>query len=134
MTKSQITNKIIKYLVKKGESVVWDEVIVYDKNNLEGETEVRAVVEDEGSLKLKGKILIQKDAIGANAFLRFKVLLLGKNARAEVDPELEILTNDVRASHAASVGQIDLEQLFYLMSRGINKKESIKLIVEAFLA
>ncbi|PJC80312.1 hypothetical protein CO009_02270 [Candidatus Shapirobacteria bacterium CG_4_8_14_3_um_filter_35_11] len=134
MTKSQITNKIIKYLVKKGERVVWDEVIVYDKNNLEGETEVRAVVEDEGSLKLKGKILIQKDAIGANAFLRFKVLLLGKNARAEVDPELEILTNDVRASHAASVGQIDLEQLFYLMSRGINKKESIKLIVEAFLA
>lgn len=114
--------------------MVWDEVIVYDKNNLEGETEVRAVVEDEGSLKLKGKILIQKDAIGANAFLRFKVLLLGKNARAEVDPELEILTNDVRASHAASVGQIDLEQLFYLMSRGINKKESIKLIVEAFLA
>lgn len=125
---------LIKYLVKKGESVVWDEVIVYDKNNLEGETEVRAVVEDGGSIKLKGKILIQKDAVGANAFLRFKVLLLGKTARAQVDPELEILTNDVRASHAASVGQIDSEQLFYLMSRGISKKESIKLIVEAFLS
>ena len=127
-------NNIVKYLVKKGESVMWDEVLVYDKNNLEGETEVRAVVEDGGNLKLKGKILIQKDAVGANAFLRFKVLLLGKNARAEVDPELEILCNDVRASHAASVGQIDSEQLFYLMSRGISEKESIKLIVEAFLS
>lgn len=125
---------IIKYLVKSGERVVWDEVLVYDKNNLEGETEVRAVVEDGASIKLKGKILIQKDAVGANAFLRFKVLLLGKTARAEVDPELEILTNDVKASHAASVGQVDLEQLFYLMSRGINKKDSIKLIVEAFLS
>lgn len=125
---------LIKYLVKKGERVVWDEELVYDKNNLEGETEVRAVVEDGGQIILKGKILIQKDAVGANAFLRFKVLLLGKTARAQVDPELEILTNDVRASHAASVGQIDAEQLFYLMSRGINKKESIKLIVEAFLA
>lgn len=124
----------IKYLVKRGEKVVWDEVMVYDKNNLEGETQVQAVVEDGGQIVLKGKILIQKDAVGANAFLRFKVLLLGKTARAEVDPELEILTNDVKASHAASVGQIDAEQLFYLMSRGINKKESIKLIVDAFLS
>lgn len=125
---------LIKYRVKAGESVVWDEVMVYDKNNLTGEVEVRAVVEDNGILKLKGMILIKEDAAGANAFLRFKVLLLGKNARAEVDPGLEILTNDVKASHAASVGQVDEEQLFYLMSRGINKKEAVKLIVEAFLS
>lgn len=125
---------LIKYLVKRGEKVVWDEVMVYDKNNLEGETEIRAVVEDGGEIKLKGKILIQKDAVGANAFLRFKVLLLGKSARAEVDPELEILTNDVKASHAASVGQVDGEQLFYLMSRGFGRKKAIKLIVGAFLA
>jgi len=127
-------NNIIKYHIKSGERAVWDEVLVFDKNNLEGETEVRAVVEDGGQIVLKGKVLIHKDAIGANAFLRFKVLLLGKNAKVEVDPELEILTNDVKASHAASVGQIDGEQLFYLMSRGINKEESIKLIVEAFLS
>ena len=82
---------------------------------------------------LKGKILIEKDAIGAEAFLRFKVLLLGENARAEVDPELEISCNQVKASHAASVGQIDEEQLFYLMSRGLNKKDAVKLIVKAFL-
>lgn len=125
---------LIKYRVKAGESVVWDEVMVYDKDNLEGEVEIRAVVEDGGFVKLKGMILIKEDAAGANAFLRFKVLLLGKNARAEVDPGLEILTNDVKASHAASVGQVDEEQLFYLMSRGINKKEAVKLIVEAFLA
>jgi Fe-S cluster assembly protein SufB/Fe-S cluster assembly protein SufD len=127
-------NKTIKYHVKKGESVVWDEVMVYDKDNLEGEVEVRAVVEDNGVLKLKGMILIKENAVGANAFLRFKVLLLGKNARAEVDPGLEILTNDVKASHAASVGQVDEEQLFYMMSRGLSKKEAVKLIVEAFLS
>ena len=125
---------IIKYLVKNGENVVWDEVIVYDKNNLEGETEIKAVVEEGGNLKLKGKILIKKDAVGANAFLRFKVLLLGKNAKAEVDPELEILTNDVKASHAAAVGQVDEEQLFYLMSRGFDKQKAIELMVEAFLS
>ncbi len=124
---------LIKYHIKSGESVVWDEVMVYDKNNLSGETEVRVVVEDGGSIKLKGKILIQKDAVGADAFLRLKVMLLGENAKAEVDPELEILTNDVKASHAAFVGQIDEEQLFYLMSRGIDRQNAIKLMVEAFL-
>lgn len=125
---------LIKYLVKKGESVTWNEVITYDKDNLTGETEIRAVVEDGGNLKLKGTILIQKDAVGAEAFLRFKVLLLGGNAKAEVDPELEILTNDVHASHAASVGQVDEEQLFYLMSRGFDRQKAVELIVEAFLA
>ena len=125
---------IIKYHIKSGESVVWDEVMVYDKKHLEGETEIRAVVEDGGNLKLIGKILIQKDAFGANAFLRFKVLILGKNARVEVNPELEILTNDVKASHAAFVGQVDEEQLFYLMSRGFERQKAIELIVEAFLA
>jgi len=125
---------LIKYHIKSGENVLWDEVLVYDKKHLTGETEIRAVVEDGGNLKLKGKILIEKDAVGAEAFLRFKVLLLGGNAKAEVDPELEILTNDVKASHAASVGQVDEEQIFYLMSRGFSKEKAIELIVEAFLA
>jgi len=124
---------ITKFLVKKNENMVWDEVLRYSESHLIGKTEIRAVVEDGGSIKLKGKILIEKRAVGADAFLRFKVLLLGENAKAEVDPELEILCNEVKASHAASVGQIDDEQLFYLMSRGFSKTEAVKLIVEAFL-
>ncbi len=131
---NNLQSSIFKYKVAKGEKVVWDEVIRYSKNHLTGETEVKAVVEDGGEILLKGKILIEKDAVGAEAFLRFKVLLLGENARAEVDPELEILCNQVKASHAASVGQIDEEQLFYLMSRGLSKQDAVKLIVEAFLS
>lgn len=122
------------YLVKKGEKVVWDEVIRYNKDHLSGETEVRAVVEDGGELKLRGKIVVEKEAVGAEAFLRFKVLLLGENARVEVDPELEILCNEVKAGHAAAVGRIDEEQLFYLTSRGLTREEAVKLIVKAFLA
>ena len=129
-----LQSTIIKYKIKKGEEIIWDEVIRYNKHHLMGETEVKAVVEDGGKLKLKGKILIEKDAVGAEAFLRFKVLLLGKNASAEVDPELEILCNQVKASHSASVGRIDEEQLFYLTSRGLSKKEAVKLIVKAFLS
>ena len=67
------------------------------------------------------------------AFLRQNILLLGEDAKATAVPELEIETDDVKASHAATVGQIDKEQLFYLTSRGISQGVATKMIVEAFL-
>ena len=94
---------------------------------------LKAVVEAGGDLELRGKIIIGPQAHGADAFLRLKVLLLGENARAITVPELEIMTNDVKAGHAASVGRLDQEQIFYLMSRGISREEATKLLVEAFL-
>ena len=125
---------ISKFLIKKGEKINFDEVWVYDKVGQTGEVEIRAVVEEGGEFTARGKIKIAKNVSGINAFLKFKVLLLGKNARATVDPELEIDSNDVKASHSASIGQVDSEQLFYLMSRGINKNKAVELIVKAFLA
>ena len=122
-----------KYLIKKGQKVNFDEVWVYDQVGQTGDVEIRAVVEEGGEFNAKGKIKIAKNVSGINAFLKFKVLLLGKNARATVDPELEIESNDVKASHSASIGKVDEEQLFYLMSRGISRKKSVELIVKAFL-
>ena len=106
----------------------------YTKKHQTGEVEVRAVVLADGYLKLKGIIKISKGAELCEGFLRQKVLLVGENARAEAIPELEIECNEVKASHAASVGRIDQEQMFYLMSRGLSKNESEKLIIKAFLA
>ena len=123
----------MNYLVKKGEVVNFDKVWVYDKVGQTGNVEIRAVVEEGGEFRAKGKIVIAKNVSGINAFLKFKVLLLGKNARAIVEPELEIDSNDVKASHSASIGQVDEEQLFYLMSRGLTRQKAVKLIVEAFL-
>lgn len=122
------------FLVKKGEIKNFEEKWVYDQVGQEGVVEIRAVVEDGGLFKGKGTIVIAKNVAAINAFLSFKVLLLGKNARAEVEPELEIDSNDVKASHSASIGQIDEEQLFYLMSRGLNRQESVKMIIKAFLS
>lgn len=122
------------FLVKKGEIKNFEKKWVYDQVGQEGVVEIRAVVEDGGLFKGKGTIVIAKNVAAINAFLSFKVLLLGKNARAEVEPELEIDSNDVKASHSASIGQIDEEQLFYLMSRGLNRQESVKMIIKAFLS
>ena len=122
------------FLVKKGETVDFDKVWTFDRNYQSEEVEVRAVVEENGLFKAKGRMVVEENIKGVNVFLRFRVLLAGKNARAEVVPELEILSNDVKAGHAASIGKIDQGQLFYLMSRGMSKIEAEKLIIKAFLS
>jgi Fe-S cluster assembly protein SufD len=59
-------------------------------------------------------------------------LVLSQTARADSIPGLEILADDVRCTHGATVGKIDEEELFYLLSRGIPDKDSRRLIVEGF--
>lgn len=127
-------DKIVnKYLVKDGEKLVKDEIWVYDRDGQQGEVEIRVVVEDGGMADLKGMIKIAKQVKGIESFLRYKVLLLGERAIVNVTPQLEIESNEVKASHAASIGRVDEEQLFYLMSRGLSRPEAIELIVKAFL-
>ena len=98
-----------------------------------GRVTVRAVCGEESTVSLKGIIRIAKDAQETDDFLELRVLTLGPKSRASVEPELEIEANNVRASHAASVGKIDLEQLLYLQSRGLSKNDAQKQIIEGWL-
>ena len=59
-------------------------------------------------------------------------LILGRDARSDSIPGLEILNNDVRCTHGSTVGKIDQEQLFYLLSRGIPRDEAEMLIIQGF--
>ena len=120
-------------VVEKNQRVNLSTESVYDAPRQTGEVVVKAVVMENGFLDLSGIIKIKKRANLAQAFLRQKVLLVGQNSRAEARPELEIETDEVKASHAASVGRIDEEEIFYLMSRGLSRNEAIELIVKAFL-
>ena len=61
-----------------------------------------------------------------------KSLLLSNKARVNSKPELEILADDVKCSHGVTIGNLSLEQLFYLRSRGIPEKEARKLLVNSF--
>jgi len=98
-----------------------------------GRITIRAVVGARARLILKGMIRIRKDAQETDDFLELRVLTLDKTAIATVEPELEIEANNVKASHAASVGSIDKEQILYLMSRGLSEKQAMNEIVEGFL-
>ncbi|WP_195225300.1 Fe-S cluster assembly protein SufD [Staphylococcus warneri] len=62
-----------------------------------------------------------------------RVLMLSENARGDANPILLIDEDDVEAGHAASVGRVDPEQLYYLMSRGISRREAERLVIHGFL-
>ncbi|HOX96493.1 MAG TPA: SufD family Fe-S cluster assembly protein [Candidatus Woesebacteria bacterium] len=98
-----------------------------------GKVIVRGVAENGARIRISGLVRIEKKAEESESSLVMKVLLVDKESKAEVDPKMEILTNKVKASHSASVGKIDEEQLFFLESRGIEREYAKKMIINGFL-
>ena len=80
----------------------------------------------------EGTIRAWPDAQKTNAYQSNRNLLLSKKARADSLPRLEIEANDLRCTHGATVSQVDDQQVFYLMSRGIPRADAVRLIVEGF--
>lgn len=83
---------------------------------------------------LRGMLKVGVGAHGTDTYLSDKALLMGEHTRAESVPGLEILADDVRASHGATVGRPSKEELFYLRSRGLPVELAEQLLVRAFLA
>ena len=96
------------------------------------ETMVKGVLTDESRVEFDGMIRIRPKAQQTASFLSAHGLMLSKKARGEFIPGLEIAANEVSASHGATSGQIDEEQLFYLMVRGIPRPEAERIIVQGF--
>lgn len=94
----------------------------------------RAVMKEEATAIINGITKIEKGATKANGVQTEKVLMLSPKARGDANPILLIDEDDVTAGHAASVGQVNPEQVYYLMSRGVTKAEAERLIIYGFLA
>lgn len=93
----------------------------------------RSVMRDTATAIFNGVTKIEKGATKANGEQTEKVLMLSPKARGDANPILLIDEDDVKAGHAASVGQVNPEQVYYLMSRGITKQEAERLIIYGFL-
>jgi Fe-S cluster assembly protein SufD len=93
----------------------------------------RGVLGARSSAVWRGMIKVDPGAQGTDAFQESRNLLLSKRAHADAIPGLEILANDVRCTHAAAIAQIDREQLFYLMSRGLRREQAKRLVIDGFL-
>ena len=94
---------------------------------------IKGVLMERASSAYFGSAIIEKKAQKSDSYLADHVLLMGE-ARASSIPSLKIEANDVRAAHSASVSELDEEQLFYLMSRGIERKKAEFIAAKAFLS
>jgi Fe-S cluster assembly protein SufD len=92
----------------------------------------KGAVEDRAQSVYSGLIHIRKDAQKSNANQSNRNLVLTEGAEAKSVPNLEIEADDVKCSHASTVGPIDEEQLYYLASRGVPPEEAERLIVLGF--
>ena len=92
----------------------------------------KGAVQDTARSVYTGLIRIGHEARGSVAYQTNRNLTLSAGAWAESVPNLEIETNDVRCSHASSVGPVDAEQLFYLESRGVPTATAERLVVLGF--
>jgi Fe-S cluster assembly protein SufD len=92
----------------------------------------KGALRDEATAVWRGMIRVERDAQKTNAYQENRNLMLSPSAHAVPIPGLEILANDVRCTHGATVGRVDRDQLFYLMSRGLSRSEAERLIVRGF--
>lgn len=105
----------------------------HEKPATEGKVIEKSILKDKSKSLFKGMIRIKEEASKSNSFLSGRSILLDKGAKSDAIPGLEIFTNDVKATHSASVAQIDEEQIFYLQTRCLSRKEAERIIVEGFL-
>ncbi len=108
--------------------------VYHSAENTTNNMMVNGIMKGTSSAIYRGLIKIGKNARGTNSYLSNHILKLSEHAIANSIPALEIDNNEVKASHGATVGQVDDEQLFYLRSRGLSKEEAESLIVDGFFA
>ncbi len=93
----------------------------------------KVVLKDRSRSAYTGLIRIEPGCPDSEAYQENRNLLLNDGAKAESIPELEILTDEVRCTHGATMGTLDDQHIFYLMSRGLERAEAIRLIVGGFI-
>jgi Fe-S cluster assembly protein SufD len=92
----------------------------------------KGVLDDMSTGAFNGRILVRPDAQGTLAYQKNNNILLTDDAKMDTKPQLEIFADDVKCSHGATVGQLDDDALFYLQSRGINKREARLMLMFGF--
>ena len=94
---------------------------------------IKSVLNDNSKGVYQGKIFVNSKAQKTDGYQLSKALLLNENTEFNAKPELEIYADDVKCSHGSTSGNLDEDLIFYLMSRGLNYKQSRELLINGFL-
>ncbi len=120
------------YLGKGKQHIDNHTFINHSKPNSFSEELYKGILEDESHGVFAGKILVSPDAQKTNAYQSNKNVLLSDSATVDTKPQLEIYADDVKCSHGATVGRLDKDQFFYIISRGIPKNIARSMLIKAF--
>ena len=93
----------------------------------------KGVLDDTARGVFQGRIVVRQDAQKTDGHQLNRTLLLSRKAEVDTKPELEIYADDVKCSHGATAGEPEADQLFYLRSRGLDRRSALALIVEGFM-
>ncbi|MFB6140134.1 MAG: Fe-S cluster assembly protein SufD [Halosimplex sp.] len=92
----------------------------------------RGVLDDEARSVYEGVQHVGREAWDTNSYQRENTLMLSDDSEADASPKLIINNHDTEASHSATVGQVDAEELFYMTSRGVDEERAKNMLVEGF--
>lgn len=104
----------------------------HDAPNTTCDMFTRGVLDDRAVSAYEGTIEVSQPAYEVDAYQTENVLLVSDEAEADASPRLEIDNHNVKCSHAATMGQVDDEEMFYMTSRGVDEDEAERLIIEGF--
>jgi Fe-S cluster assembly protein SufD len=119
-------------LVDRNQHVDMYSFIDHAKPNCTSNELYKAILDDQATGAFNGRILVRRDAQKTQAFQSNNNLLLTADAKMYTKPQLEIYADDVKCSHGATVGQLDMNAKFYMQSRGISERESKLLLMFGF--
>ncbi|MFT6055258.1 MAG: Fe-S cluster assembly protein SufD [Roseivirga sp.] len=120
------------YLLKGRTHVDNHTVADHTKPNCHSSELYKGIVDDSAKAVFNGKIFVRQEAQKTNAFQSNKNILLSDHATINTKPQLEIWADDVSCSHGCTIGQLDLDALFYLQARGIKKDKAKVMLLNAF--
>jgi Fe-S cluster assembly protein SufD len=120
------------YFADGGQHLDYDTLQAHLAPNTTSDFAFKGVLRDKATAVWRGMIKVAKDAQRTNAYQENRNLLLSADAHADSIPGLEILANDVRCTHGATVSQVNRDELFYCMARGLSREEAQLLIVRGF--
>ncbi len=112
----------------------FDVQVIHNAGETNSKQISKIVAVDKANFNLSGKIKVSKNAQKVDAMQNSKGLMLSNNAQINVNPALEIYADDVKCSHGNAIGFADVQQIFYLTSRGVPKEKAYKILAKAFFA
>lgn len=123
----------VVYIEGKNEKGTISTFLQHNEKGTKSSQLVKGVVFDDGKADFFGRIYVPYNKKEVEASQQHRALLLSENALVKAVPMLEIYSDDVKCAHGSAIGSLNVDQLYYLKTRGIDSAEAHKILTKAFL-